>query len=341
MKKIQSLSHYIDEIGKIENKWKRKSPGNVIYRGQPDSNWNLRPGIYRDYEARIQVDGCPEWMRKRHITSMESSSLSSFIQKGVFFERNKSNYSRIEWYFLSQHYGLKTRLLDWTDSYLIALFFALEGSTELSSPVVYLLDHEWLNFKFHFISGTKGGEPFTFYRDIPEGLFGSIDADFEKIHLEIMSYLNYASRNYHPFPIAFRPMYFDDRMYNQKSYFTLHGHEVDFFKLVLNDPRNARISNKAIKEYLIPLLRFNLFGYESISKEYERDLKESISVNVKNVETRFGSMQRLDKLVIDPKQIKNIRKELRKAGIDNSNIYPGYSGLARDMNELFYLNGKI
>jgi hypothetical protein len=44
-----------------------------------------------------------------------------------------------------QHRGVKTRLLDWAESFAVALFFALDGSPVMQEPCVWMLVPEELN----------------------------------------------------------------------------------------------------------------------------------------------------------------------------------------------------
>src|SRR5205823_4830121 len=52
------------------------------------------------------------------------------------------------WLFLAQHFGVPTRLLDWTQGALIALYFALlEEKADKPRPIVWMLNPTQLNRK--------------------------------------------------------------------------------------------------------------------------------------------------------------------------------------------------
>lgn len=114
-----------------------------------------------------------------------------------------------EWYFLMQHYRMPTRLLDWTDGALFALYFALSSAVPSKKPCVWALNPWTLN---RLSTGAA-----TVYRC--EELLESPD-------LRLTSYLseNHESLPSTPeLPIALMPTLIDRRMATQHSYFTIHG----------------------------------------------------------------------------------------------------------------------
>lgn len=89
--------------------------GLQTFRGVADARFDLIPSVGR-------------WTGPaNHRAGYEKDLLEEFKRKGVgYTERMPSN--DWDWLFLAQHYGLPTRLLDWSTSPLVALFFALAES---------------------------------------------------------------------------------------------------------------------------------------------------------------------------------------------------------------------
>jgi hypothetical protein len=106
------------------------------YRGVDRQCEHQVPRVYRkrfsNRACNLQVGGGTE--RKR--LYLERYVLSQFRTAGApFLER----YTETEIYFMAQHYGLPTRLLDWSTNPLAALFFACNGEPE-QDGFVYAMD---------------------------------------------------------------------------------------------------------------------------------------------------------------------------------------------------------
>lgn len=88
------------------------------FRGQASAEWTLRPTLERMLDS---VDWTPELAEK-----CENYSLHKFSSKAHHYvDRADLPSTKLGWLSLMQHHGIPTRLLDFTESPFIALFFAL------------------------------------------------------------------------------------------------------------------------------------------------------------------------------------------------------------------------
>ena len=92
----------------------------IWYRGLENSQLSLVPTMYR---SSTQPDVTSEWFL-----------MNLFKQNAHRFLDSRPQ-GEWEWLFLMRHYGLPSRLLDWTESPLIGLYFALfpAGGASLAS----------------------------------------------------------------------------------------------------------------------------------------------------------------------------------------------------------------
>lgn len=94
-------------------------PNHFIFRGQSSAMWPLRSSLERVLGGKWS----PENARK-----FEDYGLDLFQSKFHLYDgENIEPASRLAWLSLMQHYGAPTRLIDFTTSPFVALYFAMEG----------------------------------------------------------------------------------------------------------------------------------------------------------------------------------------------------------------------
>ncbi len=126
------------------------------------------------------------------------------------------------WYFLIQHYGGPTRLLDWSEDAAIALFFAVgtdQGDTR-NSIVTCLEPAALLDYAFREVGGkaTNAGRVLYPGERPTERWIGNIgEQDGQPIRSLPIS------------PIALLPPHLNPRITAQRSCFTLFGNKADGF----------------------------------------------------------------------------------------------------------------
>lgn len=166
----------------------RFSTSNPWWRGHADKDWNLTASIYH---------------KKKH--KYESNLVGRFASKAkVRYQNCPAGTDIIEWLLLMQHYGLPTRLLDWSCSPLIALYFTVvdeqydnvDGALWSLNPIGLNMQQTNLNL-----------------------IFGKEDRITQIANIAVTNTSHDKTNKI----LAFQNQHFDLRQMVQLSEFTIHG----------------------------------------------------------------------------------------------------------------------
>lgn len=110
------------------------SAGTMIYRGQKDARWGLTTSLHRAFDD-FGISA----------SEAENTELGLFCRvrrQAHHYERDLTPTGErvVEWLSLMQHHGAPTRLQDWTYSFYVALYFALESASGASAVWVMRRD---------------------------------------------------------------------------------------------------------------------------------------------------------------------------------------------------------
>jgi len=223
-------------------------PGRWVFRGQKASDTTLMTTL-----ERAVGEFYPDAPRKSF--AIESRLLQEFRRRAhQYLESLPPEYDTLDWLALMRHYGAPTRLLDWTNSFFVAAYFALKESAD--AYAILALDARWCRDRSNAVLGERPGKD-VFQQDGSERQARKFDRFFRPPRPK-------------PFVYPLNPFRLNERLTTQQAIFLCPGDISRTFQENLDALRRRgdaadryirfRIPKKARREILQHLYRMNMDG---------------------------------------------------------------------------------
>lgn len=255
---ITTVAEYVTEVQKLNMELSTKSNQNLFwFRGESNNGFAnpLVPGSYRILANSYQSEKSGLRCYSETVHKLEKNIDADFFRKGHQYLKELNVESNLlNRYFIMQHYGIPTRLLDWSENALVALFFAVSSKDNHNDGVVYILEPcELNNCTVQNILNTEKE-----FKKIPT----TIDSMEKKelLNLDGELRINELYRRYLKmdfcnkvgedevsyFPLAITPPPLEKRMLTQSGSFTIFGNEIK--GLIFNDKKEQFLRKVIIQK---------------------------------------------------------------------------------------------
>lgn len=215
---IHSVQEYIDIIEKLKRNYtyedsscstflfpKQVYTPKFIFRGHGDhKNYKILPGIFRTHKPSYGVIATM-------YSQMEYNILYDFISEACRYINNVSVNDIPAWLEIAQHFGVPTRLLDFTENPLVALYFACSDLQDTQASV-WIINESAYNRIFFGETALVSAEKSQYY-------ISKIIID----EIVQQNHQNHDDLSYIPYPWIYKPCYREERMNLQSSIFMLWG----------------------------------------------------------------------------------------------------------------------
>lgn len=214
------------------------------FRGHSDKDHSLIPSVQRD-----------------GLNNNEQYISNDFYMKASLRMRDKPNkYDYAAWMALMQHYGLPTRLLDWSKSPLIAAYFATCNYEKFSDKDACI----WI-LKPGLLNESEGFNGYLYPMDTNTAL--------DMMYPAFKPYKD-SKRKVEDKILACYPVENDLRMYTQQSAFTIHNTHKKLEQLDISELLNKLIIPSNCKNKILKELRICGIELSTVYPDIEHVSKE-------------------------------------------------------------------
>lgn len=214
--KIQTVTEYITVIEKLKNAYTYEVSAGVPTL--PEHKYVYSPKfIYRghgNHEKYQLIPGAFRWKKLSdghevgEYSQLEYNILSDFISESCRYIKDIPINDIAAWLEIAQHFGAPTRLLDFTENPLVALYFACNSSVDKDASV-WIINEAYYN-QLYF------GTPLLFALHAKQLIGDIIDCEIMYQQRPPADHIQYSQ-----YPIIYRPAYREERMSTQSSVFML------------------------------------------------------------------------------------------------------------------------